>query len=501
METAILPTQEVHGPGFLGMHGGAAPGGRQQLHDLSFADLALPPGLEGLHSLPTLPAGLLSGGLHQMPGLPGTSASNPLASVVIGNSRGPQQAPHGAAQPVTPPRSGPTAANMSPAQAAAGFVPQHSSPSQQVHQAVHQAAQHAAHQAFMERASQGLQLTIEDLLSGGGGEQLPSIGGAAGAAGVDANLESPQSGRPSRRTAAAAGSPRGATRRDRTAPGDKAARSSRYRGVTKHRRSGRFEAHIWVKDLGRQVYLGGYEVEEHAAEAYDIAALKCKGRRVKTNFEVTKYEDLLGCIDRMTMEELVMAVRRQSQGFSRGTSSFRGVTHHPSGRWEARIGIPGSKHIYLGLWGDEREAARAYDRALVRLRGRAAATNFALSDYKLEMADYHKMQAKMLHSDRNFSAISDTPSLFERWIKAGCEAFPELCSPTAAGARAAHSMGGSFGAGAESSGGDGGSAAAAAGACSPGQAGEVDQAVAAAVAAVAGIPNAEEGTALKTELA
>lgn len=30
--------------------------------------------------------------------------------------------------------------------------------------------------------------------------------------------------------------------------------------------------------------------------------------------------------------------RRQSQGFSRGTSSYRGVTHHPSGRWEARIG-------------------------------------------------------------------------------------------------------------------------------------------------------------------
>jgi hypothetical protein len=194
-------------------------------------------------------------------------------------------------------------------------------------------------------------------------------------------------------------------------------RSSRFRGVTKHRRSGRFEAHIWVRDLGRQVYLGGYEAEEHAAEAYDIAALKAKGRGANTNFEIDKcarlrrprppdfastartprlfassptrppapprrYADLLACIDRMAVEELVMAVRRQSQGFSRGTSAFRGVTRHPSARWEARIGVPGSKHVYLGLFVDEEEAARAYDRALVRLRGRAAATNFSLAEYR-----------------------------------------------------------------------------------------------------------------------
>ena len=36
-------------------------------------------------------------------------------------------------------------------------------------------------------------------------------------------------------------------------------------------------------------------------------------------------------MDSISLEELIMAVRRQSQGFSRGTSSFRGVTHHPSG--------------------------------------------------------------------------------------------------------------------------------------------------------------------------
>jgi AP2 domain len=63
-----------------------------------------------------------------------------------------------------------------------------------------------------------------------------------------------------------------------------------------------------------------------------------------------------------------------------------------SGRWEARIGVPGSKHIYLGLFHTEEEAARAYDAALVRLRGSAAATNFALSDYRTDLAAYHKMQ-------------------------------------------------------------------------------------------------------------
>ena len=55
--------------------------------------------------------------------------------------------------------------------------------------------------------------------------------------------------------------------------------------------------------------------------------------------------------------------------------------------------MPGSKHIYLGLFNDERDAARAYDRALVRLRGRGAATNFALGEYRDELRDYHSAQA------------------------------------------------------------------------------------------------------------
>jgi hypothetical protein len=186
----------------------------------------------------------------------------------------------------------------------------------------------------------------------------------------------------------------------------KAKRSSKYRGVTRHRRSGRWEAHIWVKETGKQAYLGGYEEEAYAAEAYDVAALKCKGKTVKTNFPIEKYSELLGYMDNISLEELVMAVRRQSQGFARGSSRYRGVTRHPgqNGRWEARIGTPGSKHVYLGLYADEAEAAKAYDRALVKRRGPQAATNFSVSEYKSELKEYHLRQQKQLKQKQQRAA-------------------------------------------------------------------------------------------------
>ncbi|GAX86316.1 hypothetical protein CEUSTIGMA_g13728.t1 [Chlamydomonas eustigma] len=210
--------------------------------------------------------------------------------------------------------------------------------------------------------------------------------------------------------------------------GRRQSRSSRFRGVTKHRRSGRWEAHIWVKDIGRQVYLGGYEQEEHAAEAYDVAVLKVKGGGgrgpIRTNFDPGRYADLTSCMDSISLDELIMAVRRQSQGFSRGSSSFRGVTAHPSGRWESRIGIPGSKHIYLGLFPDEASAARAYDRALVRLRGTNAATNYALAEYRKELGEFHQIQQAMLNDEGRAAQPPGQAEMigspdFEHWIKYG----------------------------------------------------------------------------------
>jgi AP2-like factor (euAP2 lineage) len=54
----------------------------------------------------------------------------------------------------------------------------------------------------------------------------------------------------------------------------------------------RWEASLWLQ--GKQLYLGGFETEEDAARAYDLAAIACKGPEVHTNFPASFYaEELL----------------------------------------------------------------------------------------------------------------------------------------------------------------------------------------------------------------
>lgn len=136
-------------------------------------------------------------------------------------------------------------------------------------------------------------------------------------------------------------------------------RSSQYRGVTFYRRTGRWESHIW--DNGKQVYLGGFDTAHAAARAYDRAAIKFRGLDADINFNVSDYEDDFKQMKNLTKEEFVHILRRQSTGFSRGSSKYRGVTLHKCGRWEARMGqFLGKKYIYLGLFDSEIEAARSY---------------------------------------------------------------------------------------------------------------------------------------------
>ncbi|GMG99950.1 hypothetical protein Nepgr_001790 [Nepenthes gracilis] len=168
-------------------------------------------------------------------------------------------------------------------------------------------------------------------------------------------------------------------------------RTSIYRGVTRHRWTGRYEAHLWDNSCRREGQTrkgrqGGYDKEEKAARAYDLAAIKYWGTATTTNFPITNYKKEIEEMKHLTRQEYIASLRRKSSGFSRGASIYRGVTrHHQHGRWQARIGrVAGNKDLYLGTFSTQEEAAEAYDTAAIKFRGLKAVTNFEMSRYDVK---------------------------------------------------------------------------------------------------------------------
>ncbi|KAI5348705.1 hypothetical protein L3X38_001592 [Prunus dulcis] len=198
-------------------------------------------------------------------------------------------------------------------------------------------------------------------------------------------------------------------------------RTSIYRGVTRHRWTGRYEAHLWDNSCrregqsrkGRQVYLGGYDKEEKAARAYDLAALKYWGPTTTTNFPVSNYEKELNEMKNMTRQEFVASLRRKSSGFSRGASIYRGVTrHHQHGRWQARIGrVAGNKDLYLGTFSTQEEAAEAYDIAAIKFRGLNAVTNFDMGRYDVKSIANSNLPIGGMSGKSKNSSDSDSKSI------------------------------------------------------------------------------------------
>lgn len=134
--------------------------------------------------------------------------------------------------------------------------------------------------------------------------------------------------------------------------------SSRYKGV--HWDNGRrcWVAVITIDYLSKN--LGNFVTEREAAHAYNEAALQYFGEYAKPN----EIDD--------TPEESVVRTFGPL-----GDNPYRGVRWHYN-KWQAWIFVDG-KFINFGDYDDPKEAAKAYDRAVLRYRGRNSLFN--LPDY------------------------------------------------------------------------------------------------------------------------
>jgi len=67
----------------------------------------------------------------------------------------------------------------------------------------------------------------------------------------------------------------------------------KFKGVTWYKRTKRWEAYVWatIDDYGKQYHLGSFSSQEEAAKAYDLALIKLRGEKAKTNFPKEMYNE------------------------------------------------------------------------------------------------------------------------------------------------------------------------------------------------------------------
>lgn len=164
-------------------------------------------------------------------------------------------------------------------------------------------------------------------------------------------------------------------------------KSSKYRGVTLFRPTGKWRAQISA--AGKTTSLGDHDTEEEAARAFDRALINIKGgKEAPTNFSLHEYEDEVKRLVDMTQADLVADLRARARKAGRSSSKYTGVTLiKATQRYHAQIMLRG-KYLHLGFYSKEEEAARSYDKAALyfALAPPNDTTNFSAASYSSELA-------------------------------------------------------------------------------------------------------------------
>lgn len=152
------------------------------------------------------------------------------------------------------------------------------------------------------------------------------------------------------------------------------AKTSQYKGVWRSNHKGNpWTASIYINRSARN--LGYFDIEETAAEAYDIAASYAFGQFARLNFPEKSYSI-----------ETILSIRAKVDKIPpkrSKTSQFRGVRFQRTAikHWESRISIDNKQHC-IGRYSTPEEAAEAYDIFAYKMRGKKAILNFPDRIYK-----------------------------------------------------------------------------------------------------------------------